>query len=149
MKSKTTILSLFGILLIGMLFAAPVFAQLGAAPRVVATNMATGVVSTNNALLTSTALPEGGAVQLNLLGLGAGATNSAEVLLQKSVDNTYWSDDAKIQLTGSGATTVSCISNITASAIQYWRVRTVTSTANGTGTNLNVEVWFSRPPPVK
>ena len=134
-------------LLAFILLPAPVKAAggLGNPGRIVATNMATGVAYTNATVMTSAGLPDGGAVQLNLLALGAGATNSCEVQLQKSVDGTYWTDDAKVQLTGTGATAAKCISNISASAIAYWRIYSVTSLANGTGTNLNVEVWFSKP----
>ncbi len=118
---------------------------LGNPGRLAATNMATGVAWTNNTGLTSAGLPDGGAVQLNLLALGAGATNSCAVLIQKSVDGAYWTDDVTLQLTGTGATATKCISNISASAIAHWRIYSITSTANGTGTNLNVEVWFSKP----
>ena len=112
--------------------------------RVVAQNMATGAITTNNVLIADHGNKNGLSVQLNLLGLGAGATNSCTVLLQKSNDNSNWVNADTLLLTGTGATSATCISNVTASAVRYWRVRSVTSTANGTGTNLNVEVWVGR-----
>lgn len=127
--------------------AAPVHAQLGVPGRMAATNLVTGTVVTNGMALTTTGLPFGGAVQVNLLGLGAGATNTCTVALQKSVDGLVWTTADTITLTGLGASTAMCISNIAASPIRNWRVFTVSSTANGAGTNLNVEVWFGKPSP--
>jgi hypothetical protein len=120
----------------------------GARPTtLVATNIATGVVATNPA---TSYQPVGDsaqiAVQLILNGLGAGATNSCAVLTQESCDGVNWVNGTTLQLTGSGATTVSCISNITLGARGYWRWRTITSTANGTGTNLAPTLILNRKP---
>jgi hypothetical protein len=116
--------------------------------RVVATNLATGVTCTNNAMVGvkySSAL----AVQLNLLGLGLGATNSCLVTLQESNDSSNWLAFATMALTGSASTNASCISNFTVNAGASIRVSTVASTgtgAGGAGTNLNVEVWVNSKP---
>jgi hypothetical protein len=101
----------------------------------VATNIGTGVVVTNTTW-TGTGPHSTVAVQLTLTGLGAGATNSCAVLTQTSVDGVNPVASTTLNLTGQGATTATCISNVTLNAAGYYRVYTVTSTANGTGTNL-------------
>jgi hypothetical protein len=108
----------------------------------VATNIGTGVIVTNAATWT---VPRSDnlAVQLILNGLGAGATNQCAALLQSSLDRTNYINDATLHLTGTGASTISCVSNLNAKARPYWRVRTITSTAAGTGTNLSVGIVYA------
>jgi hypothetical protein len=107
---------------------------------VLATNIDTGVIVTNTTPLGAASEANNLAVQLTLTGLGAGATNACAVLFQTSVDGSVWTNGATMHKTGGGATTVTCISNFTSLAVPYWRVYTITSTANGTGTNLSVTV---------
>jgi len=113
--------------------------------RLLATNVASGGTVTNNtqfAILFSSTI----SAQLNLLGLGTGATNTCTATFQVSDDNANWQTIGTMTLTGTGTLTTSVVSNFAAGGAAFARLSTVTSTANGTGTNLNVEVWVNTKP---
>jgi hypothetical protein len=106
-----------------------------------ATNMATGVAVTNAATFNMRS-SNYVAFQLNLNALGLGATNKCDVTLQNSVDGSNWQSWATMTLTGTSNVTAMCVSNFQSYGIPLGRVQKITSTANGTGTNLNMELWM-------
>lgn len=102
-------------------------------------NLASGQIVTNALDFT---VPDSDqmAVQLTLNGLGAGATNTCTVQLEYTVDEINYVTGPSLSLTGGGASTRTAISNLHTYAASRWRVRTMASTANGTGTNLDAVV---------
>ena len=111
--------------------------------------LVSGQAITNPTVWMNGDLKYGAAIQVTLLGAtdAYGSTNSVgstnavvtigtntvTVTHQSSCDGIVWQTALVQTLTGTGTINASCVSNVSASAIRFWRFFSASSAANGTG----------------